>query len=289
MKALITGAAGYLGSHLVNELSNRKYCEIIAADTRKDAIPKGENIKPLLNDELFKLNSLSVDTVINCAFARGNKVSDLVSALNYTENLILKLKEFSWEGIVNISSQGLYKSMSAGEFASEDSAIEPGELYSLAKYAQERLLTSNFPGRITNIRMASLAGNARFLVFFVDSMIAGKPITVTAPSQTVSIMDVQDAVNGILKVCDLQFEYRQSVYNLGSGKQYSILEIAQLVRTIGVKNGYTEMMITVEDKGKCSAAGVKCDRLMQDTGWKPVIGIDAMIEDIFATRKGYIK
>ena len=286
MKVLITGAAGYLGSHLVSELSNRECCEIIAVDTRKDSIPNGENIKPLLNDELFKLDSLSVDTVINCAFARGNKASDLVSALNYTENLILKLKEFSWKGIVNISSQGVYKSMSAGEFASEESTIEPGEMYSLAKYAQERLLTSNFPGKITNVRMASLAGNARFLVFFVDSMIARKPITVTAPSQTVSIMDVRDAVNGILKICDLQFEQRQPVYNLGSGKQYSILEIAQLVRDLGVRNGYPELVITVEDNGKCSAAGVKCDRLMQDTRWKTVIGIDTTIEEMLEMRKG---
>ena len=149
--------------------------------------------------------------------------------------------------------------MSAGEFANEDSIIEPGDMYSLAKYAQERLLTSNFPGKITNIRMASLAGNARFLVFFVDSMMAGKAVTVTAPDQIVSFMDVHDAVSGILKVCDLQLERRQSVYNLGSGKQYSILKLAQLVRDIGVKYGYPEMVITVEDNGKCSAAGVNCD------------------------------
>ena len=97
MKILITGAAGYLGSHLVSELASRDSCEIIAVDNRKDAIPKGRNINSLSIDELFKLDSLSVDTVINCAFARGNKAAGLVSALNYTENLILKLKEFSWE------------------------------------------------------------------------------------------------------------------------------------------------------------------------------------------------
>jgi nucleoside-diphosphate-sugar epimerase len=283
---LITGAAGLLGSNLINFTVCHPDCRIIAADIDKCKIPIGSHVTAISNDELFVVNSLEIDTVINCAFARGNVVPALVSALSFNEKLILKLKELGAKSILNISSQGLYKSLEPGQFASEDSEIEPYDQYAFAKFAQERLFTSHFGEKVTNIRMASLSANARFLAFFVDSVIQGKDLSITAPYQYVSFLDVLDAAEGIIKLTGLPTDARKSVYNLGSEKQYSILEIARMTNRIGQELGYRDVEINVCDNGKQSAIVMDCSKIKHDTGWAPKIQMEDMIKSLFQKHGG---
>ena len=280
---LITGAAGYLGSHLVRCAAEHTDYTVLAADMDKSKIPEGANVTALSNEELFQ-SALSCDIAVNCAFSRGNDVAGLVSALNFNERLVLKMKEGNYP-VINISSQGLYKPLEVGKFADEGGEIRPVDMYALGKFAQERLFTSNLGDRVTNIRMASLAANARFLVFFVDSVIQGRDITVTAPNQYASLLDVNDAVAGIFKVCDLPEEKRKAVYNLGTGKQYSILRLAELVNEAGVEMGFSPVKIHVEDKGVAVAAGMDASRLMKDTCWRPEIDIKITVRRLFEQRK----
>ena len=278
---LITGAAGTLGSQLVKYAAKHTDCSVIAADIDKSRIPALPNIAAISNDELFALSSLEIDTIINCAFARGNVPSALVSALLFNERLISKIKEFNPKTIINISSQGLYKSLEPGQFASEESEIEPYDLYAFAKFAQERLFSSNFGNAVTNIRMASLSANARFLTFFVESVIQEKALSITAPYQYVSFLDISDAVEGILKLSKVPAETRKRIYNLGTEKQYSILEIAQMVNKIGQRLGYHEVALNVSDNGKQNAIVMDCSKMKSDTGWKPQIQMEDMIKSIY--------
>ena len=281
---LITGAAGYLGSTIVRLAANSER-HIIAIDVYKERIPKIDNVEVLSNDEWFQKEPLPVNSVVNCAFARGNDVAALVSALDFNEELIQRFIKMDLNAIINISSQGLYKPLGAGKLSDERALIEPTGMYALAKYAQERLFTTSFKNKVTNIRMASLSGNARFLVYFVDCAIQGKDITVTAPNQYVSLIDVSDAATGIMSVCELPNGKRKSIYNLGTGLQYSILELAQIVKRIGKKKGFLPIQICVEDKGIHSAAGVNPTALKKDTGWKPKTDIEEMVEKVFENRR----
>lgn len=280
----VIGASGFLGRNLVSALNKEEY-NITAAARKTERIPQGSHIKGLALDELFLSQELSADTVVNCAFARGNKAGNLVSALDFNEKLIEKLKESSIGSIVNISSQGVYRNVKYGELLREDGDIEPKEMYALAKYAQERLFTSNFESCVTNIRLASLSTNARFLVFFAESVAAGREITVTAPRQYVSIIDVRDAVRGIESIMKLDAVRRAPVYNLGTGKQYSILELAELTNEIGCQCGYRKVNLRVEDNGNEAAVGMDCSRLRNETGWKPQVEIEDMIQSIFDSIK----
>lgn len=277
---LVTGASGFLGRNLVTALDGEGY-NIIAIARKTEKIPHGANIKSMSADDFFAVESIRADIVVNCAFARGNKAAGLVAALDFNEKLIGKLKAIGMGSVINISSQGIYRNVGPGEFLGEDGEIEPKEMYALAKYAQERLFTSNLGDKVTNIRLASLSANARFLTFFAESVVAGKEITVTAPEQYVSVIDVRDAVRGLMKVMELDTTRRAPVYNLGTGKQYSILELAEMTNEIGSRFGYEKVSVRVEDSGKEAAVGMNCSRLRNDTGWKPLVEINETIESIY--------
>lgn len=278
---LVTGASGFLGRNLVKSLLQKEGCSVIAAGRSKEKLLNSERALVLSNQELFQKDSLDADIVINCAFARGNQTKMLVSAIDFNEQLICRLKQWSIPSVINISSQGIYRSVRVGEFLDERGDVEPKESYALAKYAQERMFTSNFEQIVTNIRLASLSANARFVQFFIDSVIHGREIVVTAPEQYVSLIDISDAVSGIVKTCELSPDQRKTVYNLGIGMQVSILRIAELVIEAGIVHGYQAVPIKVEDCGKQVAVGMNCTRLRMDTGWKPKMQIEDMIESLF--------
>ena len=129
--------------------------------------------------------------------------------------------------------------------------------------------------------MASLSANARFLDFFVKSVMEHREITVTAPHQYASIMDISDAVNGILLINDISLVERHHTYNLGPGTQYSILDYAESVNNIGREFGFPLVNILIKDNGKESAICMDCSRLMKQTAWHPSISKEKMIFSLF--------
>ena len=133
--------------------------------------------------------------------------------------------------------------------------------------------------------MARLSGNARFLVFFVNSIVEGRSITVTAPNQYASIMDVSDAVAGIISVVNLPIIERSIVYNLGPGVQHSILDYAKTANEMGKSFGYESVSIEVEDGGKDFAICMDCKKLMSQTGWRPIITKTEMLNKLYNSIK----
>ena len=109
-----------------------------------------------------------VSTVINCAFARSNQANDLASAIVFTQKLIEGFKVANVGSVINISSQGVYKRLPIGELSAEDSPIEPIDLYSMAKFAVEKIFETSGLANVTNVRLASINMKQRFLYHFVQ-------------------------------------------------------------------------------------------------------------------------
>ena len=283
---LVTGATGFLGQSLVNELLKRDNYEVIAIGGRPEdkvnPLPVHPRLKQFLLEDLFREPFVNIDTVINCAFARSNDADLLAQAFDFTEKLIKRLETLKVKSVINLSSQGVYKRLPVGEMSTEDSPIEPIDLYSMAKYASEKLfLVSSIP-YVTNVRLASLMMPQRFLYFFVKKAKAGETFTVTAPNQYATLLDVKDAASGLAAIANLIPENRARTYNLGIGRQYSLLKYAESVKTVGENLGY-HVSFDVADNGTEICAGMDCHKLMNDTGWKPFIIKDKMIENLFKT------
>lgn len=282
---LATGASGFLGHHLVAELLKRGDTKVIAIlgrpEDKANELPESSNISVYPSSALFETDFGHIDTLIHTAFSRGDNLPGLTRSIELTERIIEMVNNKDIDSIINISSQGVYKGLKPGEKVDENGYVEPNTAYGLAKWAVENMLKVGCKKHFTNIRMASLSANARFLDFFVNSIISGKDITVTAPCQYASIMDVSDAVRGILSVTDIPFERRKATYNLGPGLQYSILEYAESVNDVGQQFGYDPVTVSVEDNGKDFAICMDCSLLEGETGWHPTVLKDEMITRLF--------
>lgn len=286
---LITGASGFLGHHLVKSFIERGDTKIIAVlgrpEDKANALPESENLIVYPCSELFTTDFGHVDTLIHTAFSRGDNLPGLTRSIEMTEQVIEMVNNQDIDSIINISTQGVYKGLKPGEKVDENGFAEPGTAYGLAKWAVENMLKLGCKKSYTNIRMASLSTNARFLDFFVDSVIAGKDITVTAPNQYASIMDVSDAVSGIVTIESIALNKRNCVYNLGPGVQYSILDYAQSANELGQQFGCSLVNVKVEDGGKDFAICMNCSCLIKQTGWEPKVTKDIMLQRMFNYKK----
>ena len=281
---LVTGATGFLGQSLVNELLQTESFNVIAIGGRPEdkinPLPNHPRLRVFLLEDLLTVGFADVDTVINCAFARSNDSALLAQALDFTEKLISRLEELKVKSVINLSTQGVYQRLPVGELSNESSPIVPIDLYSMAKYASEKFFSISDIPYVTNVRLASLMMPQRFLHFFVQKAKKGESFTVTAPNQYAALFDVKDAASGLTAIATMAPENRAKVYNLGIGAQYSLLEYAESVKSIGESMGY-QVVFDVANNGTTVCAGMDCTRLMQDTGWKPRITKDKMIINLY--------
>ena len=282
---LVTGASGFLGSNLITKFledGNTKVIGVLGRpEDKANFLPQSENIVVYPCSDLYITNFGHVDTLIHTAFSRGDNLQGLTASIEMTEKVIELVNNQDIDSIINISTQGLYHGLKPGEKVTEEGTIGPNTAYGLAKWAVENMLKLGCKKSYTNIRMASLSVNARFLDFFVDSVIAHKDITITAPNQYASIMDVVDAVAGIVSVVDLPLLQRSVVYNLGPGVQHSILEYAQAVNEVGQQYGYAPVSVTVDDKGADFAICMDCSKIESQTDWKPSVAKTIMLQKMF--------
>lgn len=281
---LITGASGFLGYHLVLELLKNEQFQVVAIGGRPEdkanPLPDHKRLNVFPLDFLFEEKWENIDTVVNCAFARSNDSKLLAGAFDFTEKAIRLFEECKVKSVVNISSQGVYQRLPVGELSNEESPIEPIDLYSMAKYASEKMFRLSTIPYVTNVRLASLYMPQRFLHFFIQKAKNGERFTVTAPNQYAALLDVTDAARGLAAIANLASENRTNVYNLGIGTQYSLLEYAESVQAIGDSLGYN-VQFDVADNGTTVCAGMDCSRLMKDTGWKPILMKNEMITKLY--------
>ena len=277
---LVTGATGFLGQSVVCELLKNEGFNVVAIGGRPEdkvnPLPEHSRLKLFHLDKLFTESIEDVETVINCAFARSNNAALLAQAFDFTEKLIKRLEALKVKSVINMSSQGVYKRLPVGELSTEDSPIEPVDLYSMAKYASEKLFAISSIPYITNVRLASLLMPQRFLYFFVQRALNNDPFMVSSPNQYAALLDVSDAASGLASLASVMPERRSKTYNLGIGTQYSLLEYAESVQRIGRELGY-DVHFDVADNGNVVCSGMDCSRIMKDAGWKPLIMKDAMV------------
>ncbi|MDO4218978.1 MAG: NAD(P)-dependent oxidoreductase [Synergistaceae bacterium] len=293
-KLIITGASGLVGTELVYTVLNNSNYSLFLISTHPDILKEkyksNSQITSLSIDELERKTENEFDCIVHLAFARSKDPEQLAKSLDYTRKILTIAKHIRIPSYINISSQSIYGDIHRPLWEEQMNAA-PNYLYALGKYATELMTQLALQGtntNWTNIRLASVIENARFVSVFVRNMIEGKPLNIVGGSQKCSFIDVQDVANAIYKVITMQDKIMyKEVYNLGTGIQTPIVEIANLVNRIGHEEYSLPLTsINIEQKDIHLDVGMDNRLFMKEFNWKPLYSIDDMIRSLFELHTG---
>ena len=287
-KIVITGASGFLGSHLVERMKGDEQYEVYALSSKPDELRDrlgGENVEYIHKDNL-RPEMLEDSIVINCAYPRNSTGAAIADGLKYIQRVFESAVESRAAAIINISSQSVY-SQQRTEAATEETPVCLESPYAVGKYAVELMLESICKGgktRYTSLRMASLIGpgfDQRIVNRFVKKLIAHEPITVVKQPKQMGFLDVEDAVGAIISVTESSMQGWKTVYNVGNGRGYTVEEIYDSVAS-ELKDQIDITQTEFETGEDDSSSAVSSDCLKKDTGFIPAIDLNESIRRIVA-------
>jgi UDP-glucose 4-epimerase len=317
MKYLITGGAGFIGSHVADALVARGDSVVIL-----DNLSTGNhhNIEHLIGNESVEFYSGSildsalvdrlvadVDHVLHLAAAVGvfmivdKPLESLRINLHGTENVLDACHRLGKQVLIASSSE-VYGKNSGGPLREDSDRIVGSPLkarwsYSEAKAIDESLgyfYYSELGVQVRIVRFFNTVGPRQVGSYgmvvprFVSAALAGEPIEVYGSGdQSRCFCHVADAVAGLLTVIDSESTVGD-VFNIGNNHEISIRGLAELVIT---RFNSKSEIVSKSYEDAYGAGFEDMQRRIPDiskikaaTGWAPTRSLETIIDDIAATR-----
>jgi UDP-glucose 4-epimerase len=304
-KYLITGGAGFVGSHLAERLVEEG-SEVTIIDNLSTG--KLENISEITStllgagknqitfiqadirdtDGLGKINS-KFDAIIHLAAQVYVHKSILNPQETYDINIagtlnILELaKKLNIKKIIFASSSAVYGNLNKNSIDETDE-LKPISPYGISKLKAEELLrnySESYQITTVNLRFFNIYGphqdaNSPYsgvITNFIKKIKQNeKPIIYGKGEQTRDFIYIEDIVEGIVGSLKLQ-DGRNHTYNLGTGKTISINELLSLIARILVKDNL-EPLYKSSRKGDILFSGASIAKIKKELDFLPKYGIN---------------
>lgn len=249
--SLVTGGAGFIGSHVVDQLLQRGD-EVIVLDDLSGGFE--QNINPnaefvagsITNDALIKrLFERRIDYVYHLAAYAAEGLSHFIKRFNFENNVI---------GSINLINASVNTGVKCFVFTSsiavygenelpmrEELVPNPEDSYGIAKYAVELELRSSkrmFDLDYVIFRPHNVYGERQnigdkyrnVLGIFMNQIMRGEPLTIFGNGeQTRAFSYIADVAPHIARAPELRAAYGQ-VFNVGADAPYSVNQLADEVR-----------------------------------------------------------
>jgi dTDP-glucose 4,6-dehydratase len=292
---LITGGAGFIGSHLCQKLLAANY-KVICLDNFITG--NRDNLKPFFKDKNFRLEVCNVsnylgipgklDYVLHCAslaspkdysdfpiqtlkvgslgthnalgLAKKKKAVFLLFSTSevYGDPLEHPQKESYWGHVNSIGVRGCY-----------DESKRFAEAITMAYHRVHKLDTKI--ARIFNAYGPRMRHNdGRVVPNFIDQALKGKPLTVYGDGrQTRSFCYIDDLVEGIIR---LMLSNQNLPINLGNPREFTIMQLVKIVlKLTGSKSKIVFRKLPQDDPQQRQPDISKARKFL---GWEPVVCLE---------------
>jgi len=311
MRYLVTGGAGFIGSHLTEALINRGNQVMDVDNLSTGNLQNLSNVKEkisyiqgnILDKNFIEKLVAECDYVVHLAAALGvlnivnNPLSSLKTNLQGTE-IILELADKYHKPVLIASTSEIYGKNDKVPLSEEDDRIIGHPLksrwsYSEAKAVDESLayfyhLENKLPIRI--VRFFNTVGPRQVGHYgmvvprFVSAALKNEPLSVYGSGDQIRCFcHVTDAVKALLLVMDSDKAVGQ-VFNVGNNSQISIMELAKKV--IEITGSKSEIEKIAYEKAypegfeDMQRRVPDISKIKQLLGWEPKINLDQIIKDI---------
>jgi dTDP-glucose 4,6-dehydratase len=295
MRTVVTGGAGFLGSHLCERLLADGH-EVLAMDNFLTGTPA--NVEHLLEHDAFRLVKADVTDYVHVT-GPVDQVMHFASPASPIDYLQLPIETLKVGSTGTLHALGLAKEKRARfVLASTSEAygdpqvhpqpetywghvnpVGPRGVYDEAKRYAEALTMAyrrthgvdTAIVRIFNTHGPRMRPNdGRAIPAFTSQALTGKPITVAGDgSQTRSIIYVDDLVEGILRL--LRSDLPGPV-NIGNPHETSVLHLAETIKRItGSESEITFIERPVDDP---SIRQPDITLAKRELGWEPTVGFE---------------
>ncbi|OBG54566.1 MULTISPECIES: UDP-glucuronic acid decarboxylase family protein [unclassified Mycobacterium] len=297
MRALVTGAAGFLGSHLCDRL-RRDGVEVLGLDNFYTG--RRENLAHLSGDPGFSFFEHDVTRPLDAAAVAGPL--DLVfnmacpgSPFAFQRDPVFTL-DTNYLGTRNVLELALAKEATMLQASTSEiygdptlhpqtesywgnvNCFGPRACYDEGKRVAETLMLEyarRFGARIKVVRIFNTYGprmdpeDGRIVSQFIVQALRGEPITIFGDgSQTRSFCYVDDLIDGLVKMATSEASFTGPV-NLGSQDELTVLEVARIIKEMTGSPSPIVFRALPEDDPKKRKPDIALAESRLD--WRPVV------------------
>lgn len=302
MKILVTGGAGFIGSHLTrrllaeghtvsvvdNESTGRRENVPAAASYTRADVTRPEEIEPAFARGLDAVCHIAGQVSIIRSFT--NPVADLMTNVAGTVNVLDLCVKYKVPRLIYASSMTVYGDC-RNVPTPETQPCQPDSYYGITKHAAERYVHATaarpdlgFDFRVTSLRMYSVYGPGQaldnpyqgVLGIFLGRLLRGEPLTIYGDGeQTRDFIYIDDIVEGWIRALSSPSSHGR-VLNLGSGRSLTINQLAErAMAALGVPQDPSRILRAPLRPGEQRSIRADIRRARAVLGWEPRTDFEA--------------
>lgn len=301
MKILVTGGAGFIGSHIVDRYISLGH-EVAVADNlstgkREFVNPKAKFYKMDIGDPKLKdIFRIEQPDIVNHHAAQidipksvDDPVYDAQVNIMGSLSIIQYSKEYGVKKIIFASSGGAVYGRPNSLPVPEEHAKRPASPYGISKLCIENYLfatTTYSPLDYTILRYANVYGprqnpygEAGVCAIFINRMLSKESCILYGRGDPIrDYVYIQDIVDANVLALN---KGSQAIYNLGTGIGTKVIEIYQLLKKITGTNSIPEYKPLRH--GELEKIYLDCRKAKEELEWAPKVGLMEGLEKTVAS------